>query len=147
MGINYTTASNASLWAITCPVSIALIAFFVLGERITFNVGEPELLRDFQPTLRRVAGFIASKEGYQIVVSGHTDNTPINTARFPSNWELSAARAVNVARFLIDNGVDPRQLSIQGFSEYRPLYENSSLENKQANRRVEITLIREQDGV
>jgi len=115
----------------------------VLGERITFEVGEADLLEDFQPTLRRIAGFIASRQGYEVVVSGHTDNTPMHTALFPSNWELSASRAVNVAKFLIENGVDSRRVYIQGYSEYRPLYENSSPENKQGNRRVEITLIKE----
>jgi chemotaxis protein MotB len=80
------------------------------------------------------------------VVSGHTDNTPINTEQYPSNLELSSARAINVAKFLIDNGVSPHRVSIQGFSEYRPLFENTSHKNRQANRRVEIALIKEQNG-
>jgi len=117
---------------------------FVLGERITFNVGEAKLLEGFKPILRRVASAIASKQGYQVVVSGHTDNTPIYTERFPSNWELSAARAVSVARFLIANGVDPHRVSIQGHSSYQPLFTNNSPERKQANRRVEIALVGEE---
>ncbi|MBN1930960.1 MAG: flagellar motor protein MotB [Desulfobacterales bacterium] len=116
-----------------------------LGECITFFVGQADLIEDFQPTLKRIARFIASKEGYRVSVSGHTDDTPINTPDFPSNWELSAARSVNVAKFLIKNGVDSQRVSIQGYAEYRPLFDNNSPENKQANRRVEITLIKEQD--
>ncbi|MGD8296107.1 MAG: OmpA family protein, partial [Desulfobacterales bacterium] len=63
---------------------------------------------------------------------------------YPSNFELSASRAINVAKFLIGNGVDPQRVSIQGFSEYRPLRENTTPQNRQKNRRVEIALIREQ---
>lgn len=118
---------------------------FVLGERVTFNVGEAKLLRSFDSTLKQIAGLIASKKEYKVMVSGHTDDTPIYTIEFPSNWELSAARAITVAKLLIKNGVDPLRISIQGFAEYRPLYENSTPENKEANRRVEIALIKEKN--
>ena len=116
---------------------------FVLGEQVTFPTGQAKLLESFQPTLQRIAALIASKKEYMVVVSGHTDNTPIKTVQFPSNWELSAARAISVAKSLTENGVDPARVSIQGNAEYRPLYENSTPSNKQANRRVEITLIKE----
>lgn len=118
---------------------------FVLGERVTFNVGEAKLLRSFDSTLKQIAGLIASKKEYKVMVSGHTDDTPIYTIEFPSNWELSAARAITVAKLLIKNGVDPLRISIQGFAEYRPLYENSTPQNKEANRRVEIALIKEKN--
>jgi chemotaxis protein MotB len=115
----------------------------VLGERITFREGEATLLEAYRSISKKIAGFIASKKDYQVVISGHTDNTPINTEKFPSNLELSAARAINVAKSLINNGVSPVRVSIQGFSEYHPLIDNSSPENRQANRRVEISLINE----
>ena len=115
----------------------------VLGERIAFNVGEANLLPDFQPTLKQIAGFISSQAGYKVAVAGHTDDAPINTTRFPSNWELSAIRAVNVAKFMILNGVNPHRVSIRGYSAYRPLHANTTSHNKHANRRVEITLIKE----
>ena len=118
---------------------------FVLGERITYREGESKLLKNFEPILRKISGLIASKKEYQVVVSGHTDDTPIDTMEFPSNWELSAARGIAVARLLIKNGVNPRRVSIQGFGEYRPLYENSTFENKKANRRVEIALVKEEN--
>lgn len=114
-----------------------------LGERIMFGVGMANLLSDSEPTLRKIAGFIASQKGYRVLVAGHTDNTPINTARFPSNWELSTARAVNVAKFLIAQGVTPERVSIEGYSSHRPLYPNTSRQNRQANRRVEITLFKD----
>ena len=119
----------------------------VLGERIAFNVGEAKLLPDFQPTLRRIAGFISSQEGYKIAIAGHTDDMPINNTQFPSNWELSAIRAVNVAKFMISHGIDPHRVSIEGYSAYHPLRANTTLDNRQANRRVEITLIKEPDSV
>jgi chemotaxis protein MotB len=118
----------------------------VLGERIAFNVGEAELLPDFQPTLKQIAEFISSQKGYNVTVAGHTDDTPINTTRFPSNWELSAIRAVNVAKFMISSGVDPHQISTEGYSAYRPLQPNTTDQNRHANRRVEITLIKAQEN-
>jgi chemotaxis protein MotB len=117
----------------------------VLGERIAFNVGEADLLPDFQPTLKQIAEFITSQEGYRVTVAGHTDDTPINNARFKSNWELSAIRAVNVAKFMVSNGVDPNRISTEGYSAYRPLQPNTTDDNKQANRRVEITLIKAEE--
>ena len=118
---------------------------FVLGERITFNAGQAELLSESYPALLKIAAIIGSQKGFEVVVSGHTDDRPINTTRFPSNWELSAARAVTVARFLIENGLAPHRVSIQGFSAYRPINENTTPQNRQANRRVEITLIKEKE--
>ena len=116
----------------------------VLGERITFGEGEATLLETYRSIFKRIAQFIASKKGYQVVVSGHTDNTPIHTQKFPSNLELSAARAINVATALIDNGVSRNRVSVQGFSEYRPLFDNTTPEHRQVNRRVEISLINDQ---
>jgi chemotaxis protein MotB len=118
---------------------------FVLGERITFKEGEARLRESYQPIFVRIAGFISSKPEYQVVVSGHTDTKPIRTEKFPSNLDLSSARAITVAKFLIENGVTPHRVSIQGFSEYRPLVENISPENRQKNRRVEITLMKDQE--
>jgi chemotaxis protein MotB len=115
----------------------------VLGEKIAFNVGDATLLPDFQPTLQQIAGFISSQKGYRVAVAGHTDDVPISTRQFPTNWELSAIRAVNVAKFLIRHGVHPQRVSIEGYSAYRPLQPNSSAQNRQTNRRVEITLIKE----
>jgi len=118
---------------------------FVLGERITFREGEATLLEAYHFISKKLAGFIASNKGYQALISGHTDNTPINTEKIPSNLELSAARAINVAKSLINNGVSAVRVSIQGFSEYQPLFDNTLSENRQANRRVEISLINERN--
>ncbi|MGD9240287.1 MAG: OmpA family protein, partial [Desulfobacterales bacterium] len=118
----------------------------VLGEKIAFNVGNADLLPDFRPTLKRIAEFISLQKDYKVGVAGHTDDAPIKTIQFPTNWELSAIRAVNVAKFMILHGVDPHRISIEGYSAYRPLHPNTTAYNKQANRRVEITLIKESEN-
>lgn len=116
---------------------------FVLGERITFEVGEARLLESYHPIFVKIAEFISLKPECRVEISGHTDDTPIRTEKYPSNMELSSARAINVAKFLTQNGVNPHRVSIQGFSEYQPIVDNTSPENRQANRRVEIALVEE----
>ena len=118
----------------------------VLGEKVAFNVGNADLLPDFRPTLKRISEFIALQKGYKVAVAGHTDDAPINTIQFPTNWELSAIRAVNVAKFMILHGVNPHRIAIEGYSAYRPLHPNTTSHNKHANRRVEITLIKEREN-
>jgi chemotaxis protein MotB len=118
----------------------------VLGERVAFNVGNADLLPDFRPTLKRIAEFISLKKGYKVAVAGHTDDAPINTIQFPTNWELSAIRAVNVAKFMILHGVNPHRIAIEGYSAYRPLRPNTTPHNRHTNRRVEITLIKEHEN-
>ena len=117
----------------------------VLGERVAFNVGNADLLPDFRPALKQIAEFIALQKGYKVAVAGHTDDAPINTIQFPTNWELSAIRAVNVAKFMILHGVNPHRIAIEGYSAYRPLHPNTTSHNRHANRRVEITLIKERE--
>ena len=77
-------------------------------------------------------------------VEGHTDNIPIQTARFPSNWELSVARAVNVVKYFAEvSNIDPQRLSAVGYGESRPVVANDTPANRMKNRRVEILLITE----
>ena len=116
----------------------------VLGERITFDVGDAMLLTGAYDALTRVAGLIAGNNDCRVVISGHTDDRPILTSTFPSNWELSAARAASVAKFLASHGVAPWRMVIQGRAEFEPLVANTSEENRKVNRRVEISLIKGQ---
>lgn len=76
-------------------------------------------------------------------IEGHTDDLPIHTERFPSNWELSTTRATNVLRFLIGQGVAGEKLSAVGYGEFRPVVINDNEENRRKNRRVDIVLLRE----
>lgn len=107
-------------------------------EKIIFDPGQAEVKPSAQPTLDKVAAFIRQRDYLVVEVQGHTDNRPINTARYPTNWELSADRATQVARALIGMGVNPLQLSVKGFGEYRSLYPNDSDEHRLKNRRVEV---------
>jgi len=83
----------------------------------------------------------ASIEGRDLQIAGHTDNVPISTRRFPSNWELSTARAVHVARFLIEHEVPQQRLSAAGYADTQPVASNESGEGRQQNRRIEIVLM------
>jgi chemotaxis protein MotB len=89
--------------------------------------------------LRSVAD-ILSKEDMPVEVEGHTDDIPIATAKFPSNWELSSVRASSVVRILIDNGVPEKNLSVVGLAANQPLLPNTNAENRARNRRVTITI-------
>ena len=75
-------------------------------------------------------------------ISGHTDDQPISTAEFPSNWELSSARASRVARYLIEKGVHPERIAVHGFADHRPRVPNGNRTGRGANRRVELRLMR-----
>ena len=106
-----------------------------------FNSGDATLLSDGEGTLTRIAG-ILNEKGFQIRVEGHTDNVPIHTGRFRSNWELSVARATEVVSLLIEqHGFDPRQISAAGFSEYHPIAGNDTEEGRKTNRRVDLVIV------
>jgi len=77
---------------------------------------------------------------YNVNIKGHTDNRPIRTLQFPSNWELSAIRATTVLKFLVDGGVDAKRLTATGYGSKLPLASNTSEKNRAKNRRVEFVL-------
>lgn len=99
------------------------------------------LLPGAHNALNRVAQVILRMANCRVMVTGHTDDRPVQTRTFPSNWELSAARAASVAKALMENGISPDALVIQGKSRFNPLVANTSAENRRINRRVEISLI------
>jgi chemotaxis protein MotB len=113
-------------------------------DEILFDSGEATIKPMGQEILTRVGTVLKKAEDRQVVVHGHTDNVQIVgrlAERFPTNWELSAARAVNVTRFLQEAvGMDPSRLGAAGFSEYRPRADNETEEGRQMNRRIEIVL-------
>ncbi|RLE14896.1 flagellar motor protein MotB [Candidatus Aerophobetes bacterium] len=114
-----------------------------LASPILFELGKAELKPAIFPLLDKIA-IILKKLPNEIVVEGHTDNLPIHTERFPSNWELSAARAINVAKYLIKKGVSPSRVGVVGYADSRPIYPNDTPEHRASNRRVEI-FIREKN--
>jgi chemotaxis protein MotB len=107
-------------------------------ERIIFDSGMSQLKSSVQPLLEKVAVLILDHPDVSIEIHGHTDDRPISNRRFPSNWELSADRATQVAKSLVQLGTNPLRLSVKGFGEYRPLVPNDSDLNRLKNRRVEI---------
>ena len=110
------------------------------GE-VLFDLGEAEIRPEGEDILREVAGLIDQLPN-DVMVEGHTDDLPIRTDEFPSNWELSTARATEVTRFLIeDEDLESDRFSAAGYSEYRPLVPNDSPENRAQNRRVEVILM------
>lgn len=110
-------------------------------ESALFKEGSAKLTDDAKNTLNMVAEHLKGLPNH-IRIEGHTDNRPINTVIFPSNWELSSARATEVVRFLINNhNVRPEMISALGYGEYRPLVPNISDENRAKNRRVDIVVL------
>ena len=113
-----------------------------MSEHTLFDLGSADISDEALPLLQKV-GAIISKTDYLIRIEGHTDDLPIHTERYPSNWELSTARAVNVLRYFIKNhNIDPRRLAAEGFSEFHPLVANETPENRGKNRRVEIIFVK-----
>jgi len=111
-----------------------------LGEDLLFASGKADIDPAAFPILERITAII-KKVPHSIRIEGHTDNDPIRTRRFPSNWELSTSRAIHILKFFIDMGkINPTRLSAVGYGESRPLVTNDSDEQKAKNRRVEIIL-------
>ena len=112
-----------------------------LSEVGFFDSGDARLLPGGQATLTRIAS-VLNQKGFQIRVEGHTDNLPIHTGQFKSNWELSTARATEVVSLLIEkDGFDPRQISAAGYSQYHPVAANDTEEGRKANRRVDLIVV------
>jgi chemotaxis protein MotB len=113
-----------------------------LPEAGAFPTGQADLSQSARRVIRELAAVLASEAG-EIRVEGHTDDVPIATSRFASNWELSAARATEVIRFLIAQGdIAPARLSAAGYGEFRPLAPNTSIDARARNRRVDIVILR-----
>ncbi|HEX8873588.1 MAG TPA: flagellar motor protein MotD [Nitrosospira sp.] len=111
-----------------------------IDASVLFAPGQAVLQDDSSKVLESVAQVLKNAD-YAIQVEGHTDNIPIVTEKFPSNWELSAVRASSVVRLLIDHGVDATRLTASGFGENRPLESNESEEGRRLNRRVTLMIL------
>ncbi len=108
---------------------------------VLFQSGEADLKPETLVYLRDIASLLAGKPAVTLQVEGHTDDVPIHTHRFPSNWELSAARSIAVIRFLIGEGIPATRLAATGYADTFPLVPNSNPENREINRRVEFRFI------
>ena len=114
----------------------------VLTDKLLFDSGQATLQAAGDPLLEEVAQLLNVDQSHPITVEGHTDNVPIATAEFPSNWELSTARATTVVRFLIAHGVSADRLAAAGYAALHPVASNATDAGRASNRRVDIVLMR-----
>ena len=113
-----------------------------MKDKILFASGSATIGADGREALKKVAEALRGLKGKAIRVEGHTDNVPTGAGgAFASNWELSAARALAVVRFLQEAGIDPTRLSGAGFGEFQPIQSNETPEGRSLNRRIDITLV------
>jgi len=106
-----------------------------------FESGSAEMKSASQPAFDRIANMLRQRD-YRLRIEGHTDDVPIHTARFSSNWELSTARATEIVRLLIvRDGFAPDRLSAAGYAEYHPIASNGTVEGRGMNRRVDIVIL------
>ena len=112
-----------------------------LKELGFFKSGQAELRPGTAEKIERIAK-VLSQHGFILRVEGHSDNRPIHTARFNSNWALSTARAMAVLLLLVhDSGLDPSKISLAGYGEYRPVADNTTVEGRKMNRRVDLVVV------
>lgn len=113
-----------------------------MSDLLLFDEGGTRLSAKGHDILRKVAAVLA-KLAYHVKIKGHTDSEPISSARYPSNWELSSARASTVVRLLVTNGVNPFYVSAEGYAQYHPVATNDTARGRARNRRVEIVYERD----
>jgi len=115
-----------------------------MAAAILFDSGKADVKTDGLEILFKMVETLKNVKDKAIRIEGHTDNVQISgalTRQFPTNWELSAARAINVAKYLQQQGLDPANLSAAAFAEYKPVADNGTKEGRAKNRRIEITLV------
>ncbi len=112
-----------------------------LREAGFFDSGSATPKPEALPTLRRIAA-VLGRTAYDVRIEGHTDNLPIHTSQFDSNWELSTARATHIARLFLDlNAIPPQHLSAAGYAEFHPVASNDTPEGRAENRRVDLVIV------
>lgn len=116
-----------------------------LPNNVLFPSGHTSLNWEGQQALKKIADVLKEFPERRYQIEGHTDDVPISSATFPSNWELSAARALSVLHIMVDEGVKPENISAAGFGEYRPRADNATKEGRALNRRIEIIMLPDLD--
>jgi len=111
-----------------------------MKDKILFASGSATIGKEGLAALAKVADALRGVQGKVIRIEGHTDNVPTGGGAFPTNWELSAARALAVVRYLQEQGVDPTRLAAAGYGEFQPISANDTAEGRSLNRRIEIVL-------
>ena len=113
-----------------------------IDGQVLYQQGDSSLKPESDAILTRIAALVRGT-AHRVMIEGHTDDIPIRTARYPSNWELSTARAIAAMRFLVDHNVDAERVGVAGYADQRPVAPNDGPENRASNRRVEFVFIRE----
>ena len=120
---------------------------FVLQSEVFFESGSAKIqssgvvkVKEITKILKSISKKIPKNIDWIIQVEGHTDNIPISTIEFPSNWELSTSRAIAVAKIMMDNGIPSDKITVAGYGEYKPLVSNKNAKNREKNRRIELKL-------
>lgn len=115
-------------------------------DQVSFPSGSGELKTEFLPVLGKLLSVLQESQG-QIVISGHTDDLPIATTQHRSNWDLSASRATSVAHYILEfTAIAPDRITVQGYADSRPLVPNENAVNRAKNRRVEITILNQNEA-
>jgi len=112
-----------------------------LGDKILFDPGKTDLKPEGKEALTQVTAVLKALQNRNFQIAGHTDNAPMKSAKFRSNWDLSTARAVEVLNYMIGAGMEPKRVSAAGYADTSPVATNDTPENKAKNRRIEITLV------
>jgi chemotaxis protein MotB len=112
-----------------------------LATDVLFGSGSARLSDEGREAVQEVAGVLAELGGRRFQVEGHTDNVPIQTAQFPSNWQLASARSITVVQAMVEAGVPVENVSAASYGEHRPAADNDTPEGRAANRRIEIVLL------
>lgn len=114
-----------------------------ISDKALFPSGEAEVKQDARKLAKAISDMLEQFPDYEVIVSGHTDNIPISNKEYPSNWDLSSARALNFMKILMLNTqLDPQKFSAIGYGEYHPVSTNESAVGRAQNRRVEVSIIR-----
>lgn len=114
-----------------------------IRDSLLFKSGSADIEAKAKKTILDIGKILSTMPGNKIRIEGHTDNDPIKTSQFPSNWELSSARATNVLHLLVDTAkIDPKHILAIGYGEFSPKVPNTTTENKSQNRRVNIVVVR-----
>lgn len=112
-----------------------------VNNKILFDEGSASIKPEAETTLNEIIK-VLTKIDNPVIIEGHTDSTPIKNARFPSNWELSTARATNIISYIVKQGeISPRRLSAVGYGEYMPIGNNTTISGRMLNRRVDIIVL------
>ncbi|MBI5328528.1 MAG: OmpA family protein [Deltaproteobacteria bacterium] len=118
-----------------------------LSEKVIFESGRADILQEAKSVIDEIAMLLKEMPNY-IRIEGHTDNIPISTSQFPSNWELSSSRALNILRYMVDlHRLNPGKLSAIGYGEFRPVASNDTSEGRLKNRRVDIVILNKEGTV